>query len=464
MALGANIAAQEKKEEPEFATIIIYGDKSTQDIYINDILIAQKTATDILEHKVFSKGKLKLSAKSSFTNEMAQLNINTKESPILYIYVTYPKNKVQIELSNKKHFDAIINENPKIKFNTIQTEENINNPYIPKELSTPFEPKKEKTIVIYTITNFDNVINKLFINNKLVAFIPENEITYYTYHSKLDLIIESEKSYAKVLKYPEEDTIYFLYESFHKFKPSNKNEFETRLKGKIHLMTKNYYEEDKDNPIKDWRSSLNNIEKSGSGLFIAQPGYVLTNYHVVKGAKEIEVSNLNNEANKSSIAELVMYDETSDLALLRLKDTISTTLVTPFVFDKTVQPLATNVYVLGYPLITSMGKDVKLTNGVISSKNGFKGNTQSYQISAPVQPGNSGGPLFDNKGNIIGLINAKHRDTENVSYAIKSYVIQQFLENAETPILLNQQNTLKDKPIEQIVSSIQPFVVIIKTK
>lgn len=336
----------------------------------------------------------------------------------------------------------------------------------------PAQNEQGRTFIVFRDDNYFDAI-EMYLNHEYITYLDSYDIIYYHQTSPFDVLINLSGlglSTKRVLPYTENDTTYiritingFMSGAFGMLFV-DKGDF-TRRTSKDPEKRKSYnFSESKEAPLKDIKNGKNNREKSGSGLFIAQPGYVLTNYHVVKGAKEIEVSNLNNEANKSSIAELIMYDETSDLALLRLKDSISTTLVTPFVFDKTVQPLATNVYVLGYPLITSMGKDVKLTNGVISSKNGFKGNTQSYQISAPVQPGNSGGPLFDNKGNIIGLINAKHRDTENVSYAIKSYVIQQFLENAETPILLNQQNALKDKSIEQIVSSIQPFVVIIKTK
>lgn len=63
------------------------------------------------------------------------------------------------------------------------------------------------------------------------------------------------------------------------------------------------------------------------------------------------------------------------------------------------------------------GVDVKLTNGIVSARTGFHGDVSQYQISAPVQPGNSGGPLFDSKGNIIGVVSAKHAGAENAGYA-----------------------------------------------
>nr|WP_277266111.1 trypsin-like peptidase domain-containing protein [Prevotella corporis] len=81
-----------------------------------------------------------------------------------------------------------------------------------------------------------------------------------------------------------------------------------------------------------------------------------------------------------------------------------------------------DIFVLGYPLVQTMGEDVKLTTDVISSKTGFQGDVSQYQISAAIQPRNSGGPLFDSRGNLIGIVPAKHKGTENVGYAIKPQI------------------------------------------
>lgn len=68
-----------------------------------------------------------------------------------------------------------------------------------------------------------------------------------------------------------------------------------------------------------------------------------------------------------------------------------------------------DIYVLGYPLTATMGEEVKLTNGIINAKTRFDGDVYQYQISTPVQPGNSGEPLIDYNGNVIGVVCAKHR-------------------------------------------------------
>ena len=72
--------------------------------------------------------------------------------------------------------------------------------------------------------------------------------------------------------------------------------------------------------------------------------------------------------------------------------------------------------------------EVKLTNGIVSSKSGYRGDVSTYQISAPVQPGNSGGPLFDSKGNVVGIVNAGVPGAENVGYAIKTSYLKNLVE------------------------------------
>jgi len=118
--------------------------------------------------------------------------------------------------------------------------------------------------------------------------------------------------------------------------------------------------------------------------------------------------------------------------------------------------------VLGYPLRATMGDEIKLTNGIISSKTGFQGDVTSYQISAPVQPGNSGGPLFNDKGELIGVINAKHAGAENASYAIKSSYLMNLLNLMDSPPVLQKTNTLAGKSLSQQTESVKKFVYIIE--
>jgi hypothetical protein len=111
-----------------------------------------------------------------------------------------------------------------------------------------------------------------------------------------------------------------------------------------------------------------------------------------------------------------------------------------------------------------MGDEIKLTNGIISSKTGFQGDITSYQISAPVQPGNSGGPIFDNQGNLIGIINAKHTGAENASYGVKSSYLTGLLELLPGPPKLQTVNSLAGKSLTQQMELVRKFVYIIETE
>lgn len=85
-----------------------------------------------------------------------------------------------------------------------------------------------------------------------------------------------------------------------------------------------------------------------------------------------------------------------------------------------------------------------------------------YQISAAVQPGNSGGPLFDNQGNLIGIVSAKHRGAENVGYAIKLSYLRNLLDSSNEPITMNLTNTISSLSLPEKVKAISPCVLLVK--
>ena len=209
-------------------------------------------------------------------------------------------------------------------------------------------------------------------------------------------------------------------------------------------------------------STGNDKQWSGSGISIS-PKYIATNYHVVEGAKTLVVSGVNGKANTNYEVEVVASDKYNDLAILKIVDSTFTEFPTiKYGFSTATKDLGTDIFVLGYPLISTMGEDIKLTNGIISAKTGFQGDVSLYQISAPVQPGNSGGPLFDDNGDLIGIVNAKHNGAENVGYAIKLNYLKTLIESADLHISLTSNNTIKDLPLKDKVKVISPFVVMIK--
>lgn len=200
---------------------------------------------------------------------------------------------------------------------------------------------------------------------------------------------------------------------------------------------------------------------SGTG-FALNNGYVVTNYHVIEEAKSITIKGVKGDFNTDLAADVVATDKYNDLALLKITDNRFNGFGTiPYKIKTNTSEVGENVFVLGYPLTSTMGDEIKLTTGVISSKTGFQGDVSLYQISAPVQPGNSGGPLFDNNGNLIGIINAKHGGAENVSYAIKTSYLRNLIESYTSSTILPSNNTLSGLPLTEKVKKAKNFVFMI---
>jgi S1-C subfamily serine protease len=170
---------------------------------------------------------------------------------------------------------------------------------------------------------------------------------------------------------------------------------------------------------------------TGTGFAITKNGYVLTSYHVVQDAKQIYISN---ESVGQLQAEVVYSDKVLDLAMLKVKeDSFSGFKEIPFALKKSISDPGEKVFTLGFPR-----EDLVFGDGSISSYTGFEGDTTAYQISIPVNPGNSGGPLFDNQGNLIGIISGKNESAEGASFAVKSKWISDYINsrNDDNTVLL----------------------------
>ena len=206
-------------------------------------------------------------------------------------------------------------------------------------------------------------------------------------------------------------------------------------------------------------------KSSGTGFALTSSGLIVTNYHVIEDAKTIKVRGINGSFDKLYSAKVLLSDKKNDLAIIKIDDSSFSNLgIIPYVINQNVASasVGSDIFVLGYPLRASMGDEIKLTNGIVSAKTGFQGDITSYQISAPVQPGNSGGPLFDKKGNIIGVINAKHTLAENASYAIKVSYLMSLINLLDLPPVLQTTSTLGTKSLSQQVESAKKFIYIIE--
>lgn len=204
------------------------------------------------------------------------------------------------------------------------------------------------------------------------------------------------------------------------------------------------------------------ISATGSGIMIAD-GIIATNYHVVENAKKIEVALNVDGIQTTFVSRVLCVDKTNDLALLSIKDEQYRGVNTPpFKILPNVADVGTSVFAMGFPMSTILGEEMKVTDGIISSKSGYNGDIVTYQISAPIQPGNSGGALFDEKGNLVGITNAGVLGAENVGYAIKSSYLLNLIDSAPITIKVQIGQDTTEQELSNLVKKLTPYVAYIK--
>lgn len=201
---------------------------------------------------------------------------------------------------------------------------------------------------------------------------------------------------------------------------------------------------------------------TGTGFSIGND-YIVTNNHVADGAKTISVKGVKGDMNTGYSAEVVATDKVNDIAVLKVTDPNFKGFGTiPYALQQRMADVGEDVFVLGYPLTQALGNEIKLTNGIISSRTGYQGDISTYQMSAPVQPGNSGGPMFDSKGNVIGIVVAGVPGAENVGYAIKTSYLKILIESAGLDIAFPANNTIATLSLAEKVKRVKNYVFYIE--
>lgn len=207
--------------------------------------------------------------------------------------------------------------------------------------------------------------------------------------------------------------------------------------------------------------ALKDVRSSGSGFIVSSKGHIVTNYHVVEGASRFAAELNIGGIHKDYQLSLVGSDPANDLAVLRVIDSSFTVAEVPYNMKSGNLDLGTSIFTLGFPLFLSgMGNEPKFTDGKVSSKSGFNNAINSYQTNLGVQPGNSGGPVFNSKGELVGVMTAKITNADNVSYAMKTSYLQLLLESASVEI--PNQNTLFNLSLEEQLKKLSDYVVLIK--
>lgn len=198
----------------------------------------------------------------------------------------------------------------------------------------------------------------------------------------------------------------------------------------------------------------------GTGFALTANGYILTNLHVVDGADSVYVQDSKGNSFKAVVKR---KDSQYDLAILKIVDDSFNTLSNlPYKLKQNVIGMGESVYTLGFPK-----DDAVYGQGYVSSKTGYNGDTTQYQVSIPVNPGNSGGPLLDHEGNIIGVISAKQNQVDGATFAVKSKYIQEALNSIPNDSLgrkvaFSKRNSLQGLSKPKQIDKIKDYVFMIK--
>ncbi|RQO31776.1 serine protease [Taibaiella sp. KBW10] len=195
---------------------------------------------------------------------------------------------------------------------------------------------------------------------------------------------------------------------------------------------------------------------SGSGFAITNDGLVATNYHVVEGADSVFIQL--NDGNYYK-ANIITANPQSDLAILKVinKDfTFGKAL--PYMISKSPSSLGQKIFTIGYPQ-----DNIVYNEGYISSERGFNGDTTAYQLEITSNPGQSGAPILDNNGNVVGIITGKQTNTNGTTFAVHANELLSMINglSKDQKINLNTKNRLNTSRPEQI-KTLRDFVCAVR--
>jgi S1-C subfamily serine protease len=199
---------------------------------------------------------------------------------------------------------------------------------------------------------------------------------------------------------------------------------------------------------------------AGTGFALTADGYLVTSAHVIKGADSLLVESRDHQRYH---AETVYADTKHDLAILRIKDRdFKPFAKLPYTFKAGQADLGERVYTLGYPR-----KDAVYGEGALSARSGYDGDTAFYQVSIPLNPGNSGGPLLDGQGNLIGVVSSRQDDVLGAAFATKSSYLVRLVDSLKNkqPVQayhLPHTNQLAGAARPQQLKRLQDFVFVVK--
>ena len=212
----------------------------------------------------------------------------------------------------------------------------------------------------------------------------------------------------------------------------------------------------------------------GSGFYVSNLRHVVTNQHVVNKCKKITVGYNNSSQIK---ADLVASDKRNDLAILQTSSMEMASaeeksflqklrMVMPNIVSKGLMRLedvsgGEEIFVAGFPLGTSISDEMKLDDGIVRATKGMDNDVTQFIISSDIQKGNSGGPIYDKTGNIVGMAVSRFvNKNDKINFAIKGSTIKQFLSANDIPTKwANKKKEMDTKDIYQLASKQTVMVV-----
>jgi S1-C subfamily serine protease len=195
---------------------------------------------------------------------------------------------------------------------------------------------------------------------------------------------------------------------------------------------------------------------TGTGFLFSSSDYVITSYHVVHGAKSIKVRLVNGERIDATIS---LKDTNNDIAILKLSQSPTSRQNIIVLGDSSSVKTGDRVFTYGFPLVDLLGAaEPRYSEGFINSLSGISNDPRLFQVSIPIQPGNSGGPVFNEKGELIGIATSSidadktkkvfGSSPQNVNFAIKSSYIKSLLPNL--PDVFLRDKGIVVVPVEEV--------------
>ena len=221
-------------------------------------------------------------------------------------------------------------------------------------------------------------------------------------------------------------------------------------------------------------STSKNLSK-GTGFLFSSKDYVITNHHLVRGRSSIKVTFLDGEVID---AKIVSVDKQNDIAFLKLSQSPKIPPSSLRIADSSTVKLGDKIFTIGYPASHLLGKSPKYSEGVINSIKGISDNPAYFQISVPIQPGNSGGPLFNERGEVIGITtssldsdlakDAMGAVPQNINYAVKSLLIKNLMPTIPDIMVASRGivvvPTEPENNLSNFIENVQNNIVLIEAK